>query len=148
MWCEFWCFDSNFEEYSRLLWRWLNVSRYFGGVFGPENRGLVYSAQILPLRRRNISQETSLHRTLHQMCAMEINTEKNDMTAWNVVLKSYVYICFNIWDGVLTTQHVREFMLLWQGMVTLSLNKLGQILIIMPVQCISCETRHEFLNVS
>ena len=64
------------------------------------------------------------------------------------VLKSYAYICFNIGDGVLTTQHVRMFILLWQGMVTLPLNKLCQILITMPVQCLSCETRYEFLNIS
>lgn len=100
------------------------------------------------LRRRNFSQKISLHRTLHQICAMEINTEKNDLTVWNVVLTSYVYICFNISDGVLTTQHVRVFKLLWQGMVTLSLNKLSQILIIMPVQCLSYETRYEFVNIS
>jgi hypothetical protein len=28
------------------------------------------------LRRRSISQETSLHGTLHNICAMEINTKK------------------------------------------------------------------------
>ena len=100
------------------------------------------------LRRRNISQKNSLHRTLYQIRAMEINTEKNDFTVWNVVLKSYVHICFNFWDGVLTTHHVRVLMLLWQRMATLSLNKLSQIYIIIPVQCLSCETRYEILNIS
>jgi hypothetical protein len=100
------------------------------------------------LRRRNISLKTCLHRKLHHICAIGINREKDYLTVWNVLLKSYAYICFNIGDGVLTTRHVRMFILLWQGMVTLSPNKLCQILITMPVQCLSCETRYEFLNIS
>jgi hypothetical protein len=99
------------------------------------------------LWRPNISQKTILHRILHQICAMEINTDKNDLTLRNVVLKSYVYICFNIWDGVLTTQRVCVFMLLWKGMETLYPKKVNQILIIMPVQCLSCETGYKCLNI-
>jgi len=92
--------------------------------------------------------ENSLQRTLRQICAKESNTEKNYLTVWNVVLKSNVYICFNIWDGVLITRHVRVFVLLWQGMAILSPNNLSQILIIMPVQCLSCEKKYGFLNIS
>jgi hypothetical protein len=63
------------------------------------------------------------------------------------MLKTSVYIYFNIWEGVLITQHVCAFMLLWRGRVTIYLNKLSQ-MFIMPAQYFICETGYEFLNIS
>ena len=135
---------KNIEVFYDVGWMRHDISEVFLAL---TIQALCTVCKYYQLRRRSISQKTSLHRILYQIREMEINTEKNYLTLWNVVLKSYVYVCFNFWSGsVLTTQHVRVFMLLWQGTVSLSLSlsKLSQILIIIPVQCLSCETRYDF----